>query len=63
MHIQLKHVQVKRKYINQYKQTVDPTERCQQCRGSGKVHSHNDRCWECHGTGHKTVNRTTINGQ
>jgi DnaJ-class molecular chaperone len=25
--------------------------KCEECDGSGKVHSHNDECWECDGRG------------
>ena len=24
---------------------------CDECDGTGKVHSHNDKCWECNGRG------------
>jgi len=24
---------------------------CENCDGTGRVHSHNDKCWICHGKG------------
>lgn len=26
-------------------------EKCQTCRGTGEVHSHNPKCWDCDGKG------------
>ena len=42
-------------FINAYGEGVYRHFECEECRGSGEVHSHNPTCWECHGSGLKTV--------
>jgi hypothetical protein len=43
-----------RRYRNTYGRWADPTQPCEDCDGTGTVHSHNPTCPTCDGTGHKT---------
>ena len=47
-------------YKNSYGETVVPNEQCDNCDGTGEVHSHNPRCWVCHGSGKKTLPKITL---
>jgi DnaJ-class molecular chaperone len=48
-------IKQKRKYINEHGNLVDPNRICEDCGGTGFVHSHNPHCWGCYGTGLHTV--------